>query len=161
MKSSLSLVAVGLVVWGVGVPAATGAQGSPVLPSATSNPDASSNPEVQALRERAATYWAARLAGDNQRQWELLEPRGRGRLTVQEYAEERQGGSIKYLGYSVGDATIDGYFAIVKVRVLFQAVIPMMTSIAPSAVVMDDRWIQVGGAWFHQLDKPQRPGREP
>jgi hypothetical protein len=112
--------------------------------------------EVQTLRERAAAYWAARMTGDDKSQWELLEPRGRGRMTPQEYGSERRG--VRYLGYQVEDATIEGYFAIVKVRVLFQPILPRLATVAPQTVLMDDRWIRVGGAWYRQLDdrKPQR-----
>jgi hypothetical protein len=77
-------------------------------------------------------------------------------MTPQEYAAERRG--IRYLGYQIEDAAIEGYFATVKVRLLFQPILPRLTSVAPQTVLMDDRWIRVGGAWYRQLDdrKPQR-----
>lgn len=117
-------------------------------------PNVASEAEVQTLRERVAAYWAARMTGDDKVQWDLLEPRGRGRVTPQEYAAERRG--IQYLGYQVENAAIDGFFAVVKVRLLFQA--PQLASVAPQTVLMDDRWIRVGGAWYRQLDdrKPQK-----
>lgn len=113
-----------------------------------------SDAEVQTLRERAAAYWAARMTGDDKVQWDLLEPRGRGRVTPQEYATERRG--IQYLGYQIETASIDGFFAVVKVRLLFQ--VPQLASVAPQTVLMDDRWVRVGGAWYRQLDerKPQK-----
>lgn len=113
-----------------------------------------SDAEVQTLRERAAAYWAARMTGDDKVQWDLLEPRGRGRVTPQEYAAERRG--IQYLGYQIETASIDGFFAVVKVRLLFQ--VPQLASVAPQTVLMDDRWVRVGGAWYRQLDerKPQK-----
>jgi len=112
-----------------------------------------SDAEVQTLRERAAAYWAARMAGDDERQWELLEPRGRGRVTAKEYAIERSG--LRYLGYQVEDAAVKGYFAIVKVRLLFQPTTAKLANIPVQTVLMDDRWIRVGGSWYRQLDDRQ------
>jgi len=111
---------------------------------------------VQALRERTAAYWAARMAGNEERQWELLEPRGRGRVTAKEYASERSG--LRYLGYQVEDASVSGYFAIVKVRLLFQPTSPKLSNIPVQTVLLDDHWIRVGGLWYRQLDDRQ-PGR--
>jgi hypothetical protein len=151
MKGILVTIAAGLAVWG-GV-----AWGAPAAAEGTSAPGrAESQGEVQALRERAAAYWAARMTGDDKGQWDLLEPRGRGRMTPQEYAAERRG--IRYLGYQVEDATIEGYFAIVKVRLLFQPILLRLPGVAPQTVLMDDRWIRVGGGWYRQLDdrKPQK-----
>ena len=151
MKGILITIAAGLAVWG-GV-----AWGAPAAAESTSAPgQVESQGEVQTLRERAAAYWAARMTGDDKGQWDLLEPRGRGRMTPQEYAAERRG--IRYLGYQIEEATMEGYFAIVKVRLLFQPSLPRLAGVAPQTVLMDDRWIRVGGAWYRQLDdrKPQR-----
>lgn len=151
MKGLLVAIAAGLVALGVVERAAPAA-----AQSTSTSTRVESQGEVQTLRERAAAYWAARMTEDDKGQWELLEPRGRGRLTPQEYAAERRG--IRYLGYQIEDAAIEGYFATVKVRLLFQPILPRLTSVAPQTVLMDDRWIRVGGAWYRQLDdrKPQR-----
>lgn len=154
MKRLLVAIATGLVALGAVAGTAPAASQS----TSTSGPALSAG-EVQTLRERAATYWAARMAGDDKGQWELLEPRGRGRMTPQEYAAERRG--LKYLGYQIEDATIEGYFATVKVRLLFQAILPRMASVAPQTVLMDDRWIRVGGAWYRQLDDRKAQKLEP
>jgi hypothetical protein len=151
MKGTVLAVAAGLVVFGVV------ASGAPAAAESTSAPGSfASGEEVQTLRERAAAYWAARMTGDDKIQWELLEPRGRGRLTPQEYASERRG--VRYLGYQIETATIEGYFATVKVRLLFQPILPQVAAVAPQTVLMDDRWIRVGGAWYRQLDdrRPQK-----
>lgn len=122
-------------------------------------PPAVSEAQVQTLRERAAAYWAARMEGDDKTQWELLEPRGKGRLTAQEYAAGRQG--VRYLGYQIEDALLDGYFAIVKVRLLFQPILQRMTGVPVQTVLMDDQWIRVAGTWYRQLDERQAPKWEP
>ena len=153
------MVAAGLVVLSAVACATTGgAQSSSAAPPAP----VASNGDAQVLRERAAAFWAARMAGDARGQWELLEPRGRGRMTPQEYAADR--GGVRYVAYQVEDATIDGYFATVKVRLLFQPVLPTLRRVPVQAVVAGDRWIKVGGAWYRRLDdedqgQPQR--REP
>jgi hypothetical protein len=154
MKRVLAVIAVELAVL-----AAVGCAAPARTESTSASPPAVSDGQVQTLRERAAAYWAARMAGDDKGQWELLEPRGKGRLTPQEYTAGKK--SIRYLGYQVEDATIEGYFATVKIRLLFQAILPRMTSVPVQTVLMDDQWIRVGGAWYRQLEDGQRQRREP
>jgi hypothetical protein len=105
---------------------------------------------VQVLRQRAAEYWAARVARDGQTQWELLEPRGRGRTTPEQFA----GPGGTYLAYQVEDATVKGYFATVKVRVLVQLVLPSGGAPRMKSAVIDDRWVRVDGVWYHTFDDP-------
>ena len=109
-------------------------------------------PEVETLRERVAVFWAARVAGDPTAQWQLLEPRGRGRMTVAEYAAGR--GAVKYLGYQVEDASVEGYFATVKVRLLVQAILPgVARPVNPGAVVVEDNWVRIRGVWYRSLEQ--------
>jgi hypothetical protein len=131
------------------VPAA--AQSPPSAPVAAATPPA--GPEVERLRERTAAYWAARVSGDSKAQWELLEPRGRGRLSPSEY--DVSGGGVKYIAYQVEDATIEGYFATVKVRMIVQPVLPMAQGkrIGPTTVVLMDRWVRIRGTWFRSLEQ--------
>jgi hypothetical protein len=114
---------------------------------------AAPNADVEQLRERAAAFWAARVAGDFTKQWELLEPRGRGRMTAAEYAVNR--GAVKYLAYQVEDATISGYFGTVNVRLMAQALLvaPGRASIPPNAFVFPDKWVKIRGTWYHTLDE--------
>ena len=145
-----TLLAVGLVALGV-VGCAASVPGPGV--SASSAPMAS-EVEVLALRERAAAFWAARVAGDVETQWQLLEPRWKGRMTAAEYGSDLTG--ARYLGYQVEDATVDGFFATVKVRVLFQPILPPSAPsrvVAPIASVVADGWVRVGGLWYHSLEE--------
>lgn len=143
-RLALGLVLLAVVSW----VASAGGQGL-----AASAVQPGSEADVQALRERAAAFWAARVAGDAPGQWQLLEPRGKGRLTPQEYGSDMGGG--RYLAYQVEGATVDGYFATVKVRVLVQQILPpsnMKRVIPPQATVVDDGWIRVRGVWYRRLD---------
>ena len=154
MKQGLAVFAVGLVAIGA---AACAAPVSKEIGLASA--PAASEGQVQTLRERAAAYWAARMHEDDKTQWDLLEPRGKGRVTAQEYAAGRQG--VRYLGYQIEDAAIDGYFAIVKVRLLFQPILQRMTGVPVQTVLMDDQWVRIAGTWYRQLDERQAPKREP
>jgi hypothetical protein len=121
--------------------------------TAPASGDAVTAAGVDSLRERAAAFWAARVAGDPNAQWELLEPRGRGRLTPLEYVPGP--GALKYLAYQVEDATVSGYFADVTVRVLVQPILPTArkTKIGPSGTVVKDRWVRIGGTWYRSLEQ--------
>ena len=109
--------------------------------------------DVDGLRERAAAFWAARVAGDPKAQWELLEPRGRGRFTPLEYVPGP--GAMKYLAYQVENATVNGYFADVSVRILVQPILPPThrAKIGPSSTVVTDRWVRIGGTWYRSLEQ--------
>jgi hypothetical protein len=146
-KGGRTVIATGLVMLSVvGWATAGEAQNPSATPSAGG--------DVQALRERAAAFWAARLAGDSKGQWELLEPRGRGRLTPQEYAGGP--GALRYLAYQVEDATINGYFATVRVRLMLQPLLPSLVRVPVQTVVAQDSWIRVGGVWYHSLDDEEQ-----
>jgi hypothetical protein len=149
-RSVRTLLAVGLVVLAVvGWTASVPGQGV----SASSAPMAS-EAEVLALRERAAAFWAARVARDFETQWQFLEPRWTGRMTAAEYGSDLTGG--RYLAYQVEGATVHGFFATVKVRLLVQLVLPQSaagrTRLSPQATVVEDGWIRIGGVWFRRLE---------
>jgi hypothetical protein len=127
----------------------------------SSSAPTSSEAEMTELKERAAAFWAARIAGDAETQWKLLEPRGKGRVTAQEYAQAPTGG--RYLAYQVEGATAQGFFATVKVRVLVQQILPASgpsRPLAPQAVMVEDRWIRIGGTWYRTLDDGQKSAAE-
>jgi hypothetical protein len=114
---------------------------------------AASSEDVQALRERVAAFWAARLAGDSKVQWDLLEPRGRGRLTMQEYASDR--GAVRYLAYQVEDATVTGYFAVVKVRLMLQPILPSARRVGVQTTIAEDRWVKIRGVWYRRFGEEE------
>ena len=128
----------------------------PPAPVPAPEPASATSADLDQLRERAAAFWAARVAGDSKGQWELLEPRGRGRITPAEYVAVR--GAVKYLAYQVEDATVDGYFGTVKVRLLVQMLPPSVQQrrrVAPSGALVNDRWVRVGGTWYRSMEQDQ------
>lgn len=140
-----------------GVAAAVLALGDPgiaLAQAATAPPAAGAQQdETETLRARVGSYWAARLSGNGSAQWELLEPRARGRMSAAEYTTPA--GPVKYMAYQVEDAKIDGLFATVNVRLLIQVIVPsaMPRAMPPSAVVVPDRWVRVRGVWYRTMDQ--------
>jgi hypothetical protein len=126
---------------------------NPAPPPPPASEGAVAASEVERLRERAAAFWAARVAGDPNAQWELLEPRGRGRFTPLEYVPGP--GAMKYLAYQVENATVSGFFADVSVRLLVQPILPAArkTKIGPSSTLVQDRWVRIGGTWYRSLEQ--------
>jgi len=147
-RSVRTLLAVGLVLLEVvGWVASVPGQGV----SASSAPMAS-EAEVLALQERAAAFWAARVAGDFETQWQFLEPRWKGRMTAAEYGSDLTGG--RYLAYQVEGAIVNGFFATVKVRLLVQQNLPPgagRTRVSPQVTIVDDGWIRIRGVWYRRL----------
>ena len=78
-------------------------------------------------------------------------PAGRGRFTPLEYVPGP--GALKYLAYQVENATVNGYFADVSVRILVQPILPAArkAKIGPSSTVVQDRWVRIGGTWYRSL----------
>ncbi len=144
-----TLLAAGLVVL-AGVGCSTSVPGQGV--SASSAPMAS-EAEILALKERAAAFWAARVAGDVDAQWRLLEPRWTGRMTAAEYGSDLTGG--RYLAYQVEGVAVNGFFATVKVRLLVQQILPPSASgrvrLSPQGTVVEEGWIRIGGVWYRRL----------
>lgn len=143
-------------------PAATQLSGPPAdAPSspAVAAPPGATPAEVQALRERTAAFWAARMAGDPVKQWELLEPRGQGRMTASDYAGVAR--AAKYLAYQVEDANIRGYFASVRVRLIVQPVLPSapQRQIPPAAIIINDSWVRIRGTWYRGLEQEETSGQ--
>lgn len=138
-------------VWGALLSLALAA---PAIAQTSASPAAQSS-EVDALRQRVASYWAARVARDSAAFWRLVEPRAQGRMTAEEYAS--QGSSVTYTGYRVEEATINGNFATVKVRVVGIPQLPLTrargTATGPHAALIDDEWVRVRGVWYRVVDK--------
>jgi len=164
-KQVMRLMATGAMVFSTFAcagPTATRVSTPPVdAPSApaVSAPPGATPAEVEALRQRTASFWAARLAGDATKQWELLEPRGRGRMTAVDYAGAPR--NVKYLAYQVEDANIQGYFAWVRVRLIVQPVLPSspQRQIPPAAIVFNDSWVRIRGTWYRSLDQEETSGQ--
>jgi len=156
-----TLLAAGLAVL-AGAGCSTGVPDQGV--SASSAPMAS-EAEVLALKERAAAFWAARVAGDVDAQWRLLEPRWTGRMTAAEYGADLTGG--RWLAYQVEEVTVNGFFATVKVRLLVQQILPASAAgrvrRSPQGTVVEDGWIRIGGVWYRRLgqggEAPSRTGQ--
>ena len=141
-----------LVVWLTGLGVVAGIGSGAAQGSAPSAAPAATDSEIETLRERVAAYWAARVAGDAETQWRLLEPRGSGRITAQEYGAAPQGG--RYLAYQVEDATINGYFATVKVRLVVQQILPSPGAkpLPPVTTYVEDGWVRIKGVWYRRFD---------
>jgi hypothetical protein len=133
------------------------AQGTGTLPAQASAP---SEEEALAVRQRAADYWAARVARDYRVQWDLSEPRLKGRITPEEYGTGK--GAIQYLGYEVGNAKIDGSFATVQVKVIARVTLPKsQAKPVMRTATLGDAWVKVDGVWYRRADQPEASGRPP
>ena len=155
----------GLLLAAVLLGSVAAAQGKAVeqkAAEAKAAPAPSAEDEIMVLKQRAAAFWQARINRDFRAQWELLEPRVKGRVAADEYSAGR--GGVRYLAYQVEDVTTTGLFATVKVRVLAQPAVAALVGrrITPQAVLLDDPWVRVGGVWYRRLESdesgpPQRP----
>jgi hypothetical protein len=142
--SSLVLIAVLLLAWGL----AGGEE--PKQEPATA--------ELKLIKERAARYWEAKLARDFRTQYEMLEPRVRGRLPFEDFIKGK--GVVEYLGATVEDAQVTGNFATVTLRIRARVRHPMLRPTPPpKETTALERWVRVRGVWYRTLEEvPPPPG---
>jgi len=148
------LAALPVLGLGFGMAAAQSTGPAPV-PGGGTPPD-----EILSLRQRTAEYWAARIARDYRTQWALSEPRLKGKMTPEEYGAGK--GAIQYLGYEVGDARINGAFAVIDVKVIAKVTIARRPAepLVRTAKV-EDGWVKVDGIWYRRADQPEPSGAGP
>jgi hypothetical protein len=140
----------GLVLGWHPAPTSAQAPGTAATPAAaTPAPD-----ETLTLRQRAAEYWMARTKRDYRAQWELSEPRLKGRMSPEQYGAGK--GAIHYLGYEVGDAKIDGHFATVEVKVIARITVASQpTQPLVRTATVNDGWVKIEGVWYRRADQPE------
>lgn len=113
--------------------------------------------DAERLTERAQAFWELRVEGDYRAQYAYLEPRARGRITLQQYARGGSGGAIEYLGAQVEGTKIQPPWGVAKVRVLGRVLHPAMRG-QPLVIeqVVDDLWLWVDGQWYRVVDPPAK-----
>jgi hypothetical protein len=117
------------------------------------------DPDIATLRQRVTEYWAARVARDYGRQRDLSEVRpilsGPEMLVWGKGYYEGGKGAIQYLGYTVGEAKIDGRSAVVQVEVTARITLPG-SQVKPVVTTrtVPDAWIKVEGVWYRRADQP-------
>jgi hypothetical protein len=139
--------------------ALAGAAAAQAPAAATPPAAAPADAEVEAVRQRVAEFYAARLAGDARAQWALLEPRVRARMTAEEFA--MRGAQTRYLGYKVEEAVIRGAFAAVRVRLLTLTPLPTagrgVRHVPPQVSMGQENWIRLGGQWYRMIEEVEPP----
>jgi hypothetical protein len=121
--------------------------------------------DIDGLKRLAAGFWLARVKNDLSAQYQYIEPRAKGRATLEQWAQAQGPGPMSYLAYQVEDVALSGSYAVVTVRLLVRPNLPGFTDrrIGPQAVKVQDRWVRVGGAWYRVEPQPSAsptgPGR--
>jgi hypothetical protein len=110
---------------------------------------AGSPADLQALRERAQAYWAARVAKDLRAQYAMLEPRAKAHIDADGYGRDR---IVEYLAAQVEDVKVAGSFGRVSVRLLVRVVHPLLGQPQTRSALGDDHWVRIGGVWYRSLE---------
>lgn len=105
--------------------------------------------DIQALRERAQAYWAARVAKDLRAQYAMLEPRARAHVDADGYGRER---IVEYLAALVEDVKVAGSFGRVSVRLLVRVVHPLLPRPETRSSLGEDHWVRIRGVWYRSLE---------
>lgn len=135
-----------------------GSAQAPAPSAARNGAPAADEQSLAELKKRALAYWEARVKRDYRAEYDLMEPRARARVSVDEYGRGR---NVQYLAAQVEGAERRGNFARVTVRVLIRVVAPMPGSrIEPrtEATAFQDQWMLIGGTWYRSADADLREG---
>lgn len=109
---------------------------------------------VDALRERAAAFWAARVAGDPVTAYEYEDLKITKAMPLQTYAT--RGGLIYRRANLVGsDCPAGKEECLVQVEVDF--VIPQLNPNQVQTQKFDDPWVLIQGQWYHAFKKRTPP----
>jgi hypothetical protein len=78
-------------------------------------------------------------------------------MTPEEYAAGK--GAIRYLAYEVGDAQVNGAFAVVDVKVIARVTLPRRPNepLVKTAKV-EDGWVKLDGVWYRREDQTDPSG---
>lgn len=108
----------------------------------------------QALRQRVATYWEARIKGDPEGAYELLVPLARKAVSLGAYAKRTS--SFKILDYRIESVSMgpDNKEAVVRVWRSFK----IKSSAVPIRIdkvleqTGESRWLLVKGKWYMEYN---------
>lgn len=103
--------------------------------------------DTEILRKRAAEYWALRIKGDFDKNYEYEIPPYREKIRIVEYIM-RQGQALKWTDAEVREVDVDGDRAKVEVFVRFNYQIPNF-KMRTSADSLRENWGKFKGEWYH------------
>lgn len=106
----------------------------------------------QRLLDRFRASWEARQEEDWDRLFELSDPRARGDIPEDEFAEAQ--GLIEYLDCDVRWVEVIGDRGRVRVAIRHKLNDPSMTKLPPRTILVTEQWVRVDGAWYRDLTMP-------
>jgi len=104
-------------------------------------------PESEILRKRAAEYWALRVKGDLDKNYEYEIPPYREKVRMVEYIMQ-QGQALKWTDAEIRGVDVDGDRAKVEVFVRFNYQIRNF-KMKTSADSLRENWVKFKGEWYH------------
>ncbi|PWB80189.1 MAG: hypothetical protein C3F08_05010 [Candidatus Methylomirabilota bacterium] len=105
------------------------------------------------LRERAAAYWEARVAGDLITAYQLHEPNFRKKVTLTAFAQGR--GVSTVFDYEITAVRIEGDKGFVTTKVNYTITHPMLAKpVEPRWRDIEEQWRWVNGEWYRRFRFP-------
>jgi hypothetical protein len=105
--------------------------------------------EEQRLLARFEASWEARCEEDWDRLFALSDPRTRGDIPRDEFAEAQ--GLIQYLTRDVQWVEAMGDHGRVRVEILHKLNDPSMTKLPPRLILVTERWVRIDDEWYRDL----------
>jgi hypothetical protein len=117
----------------------------------------------EALRKRVTAYWDARVQGDNEKAYELLEPDAKQTIGLATYVKRTSYSII--VNYKIHDIKVDleNNDATVRVERSFRirpGVIPIKIDKTLEQTA-DSRWVFVDGIWYMRYASPKLNFKRP
>lgn len=118
---------------------------APADPKVTAAP---SIPPEDALRQRAETFWKARIVEDWTTLYGFQDPSYREGTTLEEYLEAAKAdpGFFRYSFYELGKVETQGDFGWVRVKSV--GTLAKFPDLAPQSVERAENWMRIQGEWY-------------
>ena len=108
-------------------------------------PSPQKDPEAR-LRERASEYWESRKLADLTAQYGFQTPLYRENVTLSVFVRGK--GATVILSYDIKEVSVKGGDGMVKLKVTYKAVHPMLANRPPAEKELEQGWVRVDGEWY-------------
>lgn len=106
--------------------------------------------QEERLTDRFRQSWEARAAEDWDALYAMADPRDRGDVSLDAFAEAKE--LTKFIDYEIDWVEVIDNVGTVRVAITHKLNDPNMQKLPPTTLVMSEKWVQVDGQWYMDLD---------
>jgi hypothetical protein len=125
----------------------------PVPIKATPQPPPAPVSPEEALRGQVARFWDARIKGDLVKQYDLLEPEARERVTLTAFVRSR--GTVDFKSHEIQAVNVVGDKGWAKVKYTFAVRMPQLTRFGSWSGESTEVWVLRNDLWYRPYNQKE------